>query len=105
MCSKNPDRNSSNHNRGKKADGGQSPFSKRKPSSQDMEVKFPTLENKEDEEARSSAEKENQKSKGRENGRVRDEDKKCDRESSPGIEEAKVVECVYKRLISTCLQF
>ncbi|ELK33784.1 Peptidyl-prolyl cis-trans isomerase G [Myotis davidii] len=84
-----------------------SPFSQRKPRSQDTELKlkFPMLENKEDAATRSSAEKENQKSKGRENGRVHDEDKKRNQESSPGTEEAKVDAYVYKRLISTCLQF
>ena len=80
---------SSNSNREKKADRDQSPFSKVKQSSQDNELKFPTLKNKEDEKTRSSVEKENQKSKGQENDHTHDKNKKFDHESSPGTDEDK----------------
>ncbi|XP_019512338.1 PREDICTED: peptidyl-prolyl cis-trans isomerase G [Hipposideros armiger] len=88
MYSKSRDHNSSN-NKEKKADRDQSPFSKIKQNSQDSELKFSALKNKEDEKTISSVEKENQKSKGQENDHVHDKNKKFDHESSPGTDEDK----------------
>lgn len=60
-----------------------------KPSSQDNELKFSAVKNKEDEKARSSLEKESQKSKGQENDHVHNKNKKMDHEASPGTDEDK----------------